>query len=93
MWEHEALTAIRAALENDILYNGKRRPLSPPMLRDVVKAHKIANPSRMYYRPQKSGSRAQYGQALVDWIIDEYTKDSEFFTKAHQAAAAADAYA
>lgn len=84
LWESEAIAALRVALGESVSFGEKPRPLTAPMLRDIISAHSVPTPSRKYYRPEKQDSRPQYGQELIDWICKEYESDSAFFYKANQ---------
>ena len=53
--------------------------------RRAVEAHKIPSPSKLYYRPAIAGGRPQYGEEMVDWLVDEYQKNPDFFLDATQA--------
>jgi hypothetical protein len=81
LWESEVVVAVAAKIGTQVTFGTNQKNLNGSMIRDIVKAHNIISPSRKYYRPGKAGSRAQYGQEFVDWIIDEYQKDTQFFHK------------
>jgi hypothetical protein len=54
------------------------------LIQDVIVAHDVQLRSKMLYKPLPD-SRTQYSQAFVDWMIEEYTNDSQFFYKAREA--------
>ena len=66
--------------------DGRQKLLNGVHVRSVVKAHGIPTPSQYYYRPEVPGSRAYYGEPLVDWIESQYRLDPQFFFKAYEAA-------
>lgn len=59
-----------------------QKNISGVFIRAVIKAHKIPTPSPLYFRPDKTGSRAMYSQEFVDWMVERYHEDPEFFYKA-----------
>ena len=83
LWEAEAVDALREKIGAQVKFDTGTKALNGAMIRDIIKAHAVKSPTKMYYRPDKKGSRAQYGQALIDWIAGEYQKDPQFFHKAH----------
>ena len=83
LWETDVVRMLKSRIGEEILFGDLgERILNGYHIRCVVKAHDIPNPSKMYYRPAITGGRAQYGEALVDWLEEEYGKDPEFFRKA-----------
>jgi len=82
MWENEVVRALKEILGTRIEFGEISKEINGAMIRDIVKAHKIESPSSRYYRPNKPGSRAMYGRAIVDWIADEYNKNHRFFIDA-----------
>ena len=85
LWESEVVDALRLKVGAQVEFSGGMKDLNGAMIRDIIKAHAVKSPSKMYYRPDKEGARAQYGPELVDWIADSYQKDSQFFHKARLA--------
>ena len=55
--------------------------------RCVVKAHGIRLRPECFYRGTVKGSPAQYSPAFVDWLIQQYRGDQQFFVKAKAKAA------
>jgi hypothetical protein len=84
MWENEAVAEIKTRLKSPIQFGLTQRDFSGMLLRDIIKAHHIPTPSRKYFRPEKPGSRAMYGKELIDWICEQYERNSNFFLLAHQ---------
>ena len=83
LWRKEVVELVQARIGRTIDWGDTTRELTGPFINAVIKAHGIPSPSAMYYRPLREGSRAMYGEALVDWIVEEYAKDPQFFYKAH----------
>lgn len=82
MWEGEVVERVRDRIGGEVEFGDQRRPLTNTMIRWVRDAHNIPNPSKMYYRPDRDGSRAMYSPAFIDWIVEQYQKDRDFFFKA-----------
>jgi hypothetical protein len=81
LYESEVLTHIKKALGAQVQFAGEMKALTGAMIRQIIKAHNIESPSKMYYRPKKAGARAMYSVDFAAWIIAEYNKDPEFFYK------------
>ena len=47
----------------------------------IIKVYKIRQRREYYYQGTVPGSPVQYSQQLIDWIINEYEKDRDFFAK------------
>jgi hypothetical protein len=62
------------------------KSLTGVYLRAVIIAYSIQTPSSYYYRPLVAGSRPFYSEALIDWIVEQYKEDSQFFRKAYETA-------
>lgn len=45
----------------------------------VVKVYKIEKRSDYYYQSSVKGSLKQYSQAFIEWLIEEFNEDNEFF--------------
>lgn len=84
LYERDVLNQVIAELGSDVHYGNGMRKLNGPMVREVRVAHNIQSPSKFYYRPGPDGSRAYYSSAFVQWMIEQYHKDSDFFFKARQ---------
>lgn len=54
----------------------------------VVNIYDIKKRPEFYYRGTVKGSPAQYSPAFIAWLLKEYEKDNDFFTKARQKAKA-----
>lgn len=52
----------------------------------VNKAHGVKQRSEYFYQGAVKGSPAQYSQAYVDWLLQQYNKDHQFFVKARNTA-------
>ncbi len=52
-------------------------------VQDVRKAHQSDSRSMFYWKGNHSAS--QFSQAFVDWIVESYENDPQFFQKAHVA--------
>jgi hypothetical protein len=52
-------------------------------IQSVKKVHGVEKRPNFYYRPKFSSP--QYSAAFVTWMVTEYKKDQEFFTKARTA--------
>lgn len=48
----------------------------------VNKAYDVKKRSEYFYQGKVKGSPGQYSQAFVDWLIQQYQRDGEFFAKA-----------
>lgn len=48
----------------------------------VSKVYSIKNRSEYFYKGRVKGSPTQYSPAFVDWLLQQYSKDKAFFTKA-----------
>ena len=51
-------------------------------IQSVIETHKIKSKSEYFYQGSVSGSPSQYSQAFVSWLIEQYKRDPQFFTKA-----------
>jgi hypothetical protein len=83
-YERDVLQEVTTVIGKEVLFGTERRVLNGSMIREVREAHNIQTPSRMYYRPEREGSRAYYGPEFVQWIIQQYDADADFFYKARQ---------
>ena len=83
LWEQDVVAALKEKIGDQIpFYGGTVKALNGYHVRCVRSAHGINSPSTMYYRPDINGARPQYGDAFVDWVVDEYKKDNLFISKA-----------
>ena len=48
----------------------------------VNKAYSIKNQSKYFYQGKVKGSPGQYSQNFVDWLIERYCQNKQFFTEA-----------
>lgn len=46
--------------------------------------YEIKKKTEFYYKSDFPGSQSQYSESYVDWIVKQYTKDSNFFSKTKQ---------
>jgi len=83
LWESEAIKSITDRIGGQIKWGDSTKSMTSPMFRDVIAAYGIDSPSPMMYIPQKAGSRKQYGDCLADWMVEQYTRDHDFFWKAN----------
>ncbi|MDA1347351.1 MAG: putative DNA binding domain-containing protein [Chloroflexi bacterium] len=85
LWEADVIDKLKSRIGDTIPFGeGVQRILNGFHIRQAVKAHRIRNPSKMYYRPAIPGSRPQYGVEFVDWIEDQHRQDTDFFYNAVQ---------
>jgi hypothetical protein len=85
LWESEVVKRLIAELGAEVQFGEAQRKLNGAMIRDVRDAHGIVTPSKYYYRPGRADSRPMYSPAFVQWIVEQYRLDREFFYKAVQA--------
>ena len=52
----------------------------------VNKVYKIKAQSKYFYQGKVKGSPAQYSRAFLDWLIERYKEDDQFFEKTRQKA-------
>lgn len=52
----------------------------------VNKVHKIKAQSKYFYQGKVKGSPGQYSQAFVEWLIERYEEDDQFFHKTREKA-------
>jgi hypothetical protein len=50
----------------------------------VVKAHRVNKKPEFYYKGKRSSP--QYSARFIEWILAQYERDQEFFTKARNRA-------
>lgn len=48
----------------------------------AIKVHGVKKRSEYFYQGRVKGSPGQYSQAFVDWLVQRYQRDGEFFAKA-----------
>ena len=57
-------------------------PVNQHDIRCVNKIYNVKTRNEYFYQGKVKGSPGQYSQALVDWLIERYRQDNEFFRKA-----------
>ena len=83
LWEQDVVAALKEKIGDQVPFDdGTVKTLNGYHVRCIRSAHSIDSPSKMYYRPDINGSRPQYGQAFVDWVVEEFEKDNLFLCKA-----------
>lgn len=82
LWGCEVIDKLKQRLGSEVQFGDGTKKINGNFLRYVIQAHNIPTPSRLYFRPDKVGSRPQYGSELVEWIVDQYDADKQFFYKA-----------
>lgn len=87
LYEKDVISRLQERIGNNIPFGpDTEKTLNGVHLRSVVKAHTISTPSRYYYRPVVPGSRPFYSECFVDWIVEQFQADPQFFHKAYKAA-------
>lgn len=87
LYEKDVIDQLRERIGNNIPFGpDTEKFLNGIHLRSVVKAHAIPTPSKYYYRPVVPGSRPYYGESLVDWIVEQFQADPQFFRKSYEKA-------
>ncbi len=51
-------------------------------IQSVNETHKIKSKSEYFYQGKVPGSPSQYSHAFVNWLTEQYKRDTEFFAKA-----------
>jgi hypothetical protein len=82
LWEKDVLKHLQERLGITVQFDGLPKRLTNTMIRWARDAHAIKTPSNMYYRPTLDGSRAMYDMAFVEWLIERYAEDPDFFYNA-----------
>ena len=86
LWESDVVRKFKERAGERISFGpAGERDMNGYYFRRAVEAHKIPSPSKLYYRPAIAGGRPQYGEEMVDWLVDEYQKNPDFFLDATQA--------
>ena len=57
-------------------------PLNQHDVQSVIKAHGIRQRPEYFYKGTVKGSPAQYSPAFVEWLLQQYRRDQQFFIKA-----------
>ena len=78
IWPHRQVDVIRKV---NLRLEGKKEITSHDILCIKVKYDIFITHPEFAYKPHKLAS-PQYSDAFIDWIINEYSKDVGFFTKA-----------
>ena len=55
-------------------------------IQTVVQVYGIKKQSRFFYQGKVKNSPAQYRPEFLEWLVDRYRRDNDFFTKAHEKA-------
>ncbi|MEO7719054.1 MAG: DUF3644 domain-containing protein [Capsulimonas sp.] len=84
LWLAKVVEAILAITGEFVPSGDTNIRMTDALIKDVVVAHNVHLRNKMYYKPLP-GFRPQYGQAFVDWVIDEYTANKQFFHNAREA--------
>jgi hypothetical protein len=58
-------------------------------VRCVVKVYRVKDRSEHFYQGTVPGSPGQYSRVFADWLLGQWKKDGQFFSKARQRARAA----
>jgi hypothetical protein len=56
--------------------------INPYDIQCVSKVHNIRKRPEYFYKGKIKGSPTQYSQSFIDWLSQQYGKDSDFFSKA-----------
>ncbi|MEN6570690.1 MAG: DUF3644 domain-containing protein [Anaerolineaceae bacterium] len=65
---------------------GQSKKISPYDVQCMNTVYEIKRNSNFFYQGRVKGSPAQYSLSFVTWLIDEFTKDNEFFVNARRKA-------
>jgi len=68
----EAINAINTALGTNI---------KPYNIESIVNVYKIKSISEFYFKNKVGVSQAQYSQAFIDWVINKYRNNNQFFAQ------------
>lgn len=87
LYEKDCVSKLKERIGCNIPFGTEQeRTLTGAHLRAIVKAHNIKTPTEYYYRPDVYGSRPFYGEAIVNWIVQQFQADPQFFYKASEKA-------
>lgn len=82
LWEKDVVKHVQQRIGLTVQFGGQPKKLTNTMIRWARDAHGIQSPSKMYYRPGLDGSRAMYSPAFVEWLVEQYAQEPEFFYNA-----------
>ena len=66
------------------LLQAEQLPINQYDIQCVNKVYKIKSKSAYFYQGKVPGSPSQYSQTFVDWLIERYRRDEQFFLKARE---------
>ncbi len=66
------------------LLQAEQLPINQYDIQCVNKVYKIKSKPEYFYQGKVPGSPSQYSQAFVDWLIEQYRRDEQFFLKARE---------
>lgn len=70
--QKELLVAVNAALDG-------RASINQHDIQSINKAHSVKKRADWFYQGKVKGSPVQYSQAFMDWILERFKHDSNFF--------------
>lgn len=75
----DVLTQVNASLN-------KTKKINPHDIQCVAKIFNIKKRSEFYYQGTVKGSPGQYSQDFIEWLLEQHSDDSDFFTQVRQKA-------
>ncbi len=79
--QKELIEQVNAALRNGATFNQHD-------VQCILKTHKVQRRPEYFYHSGVKGSPKQYSHQLVDWIVERYEQDDQFFEKTRRKAKA-----
>ncbi len=73
----ELIEQVKSALGDEVTFN-------PHDVQCILKVHQVQKRLELYYQSEVKNSPKQYSHQLVDWIVERYKQDKEFFEKTRQ---------